>query len=185
MKVPGAPIFIAGDANAELPLQHEARDEGQIAGYNAARGTEQRFRRRAPLSIVFSQPNVVTVGESWASLQHEDVLVGTCRFEGDQRSRIKHADTGVARIYADRRDGRLRGVSMVAPDGEHLGHLFALAIQQGLTAADVLRMPFYHPTIEERVQDALREIANNTEQQPDQPVDLEFLADAGQREAAE
>jgi dihydrolipoamide dehydrogenase len=46
-------------------------------------------------------------------------------------------------------------------------------------------MPFYHPTIEERVQDALREIANNTEQQPDQPVDLEFLADAGQREAAE
>jgi dihydrolipoamide dehydrogenase len=74
---------------------------------------------------------------------------------------------------------------MVAPDGEHLGHLFALAIQQGLTAADVLRMPFYHPTIEERVQDALREIANNTEQQPDQPVDLEFLADAGQREAAE
>ncbi|MBK1698259.1 dihydrolipoyl dehydrogenase [Rhodovibrio salinarum] len=175
MKVPGEPIFIAGDANADLPLQHEARDEGQIAGYNAARGTEQRFRRRAPLAIVFSQPNVVTVGESWATLQHQDVLVGTCRFEGDQRSRIKHADSGIARIYADRRDGRLRGASMVAPDGEHLGHLFALAIQQGLTAADVLRMPFYHPTTEERVQDALREIANNTEQQLDQPVDLEFL----------
>ena len=184
MKVPGAPIFIAGDANAELPLQHEARDEGQIAGYNAARGTEQRFRRRAPLAIVFSQPNVVTVGESWETLQHEDVLVGTCRFEGDQRSRIKHADTGVARIYADRRDGRLRGASMAAPDGEHLGHLFALAVQQGLTAADVLRMPFYHPTIEERVQDALREIANNTELQPDQPVDLEFLDDAAAARAA-
>jgi dihydrolipoamide dehydrogenase len=185
MKVPGAPIFIAGDANAALALQHEARDEGQIAGYNAARGSEQRFRRRAPLAIVFSQPNVVTLGESWETLRHEDVLVGTCRFEGDQRSRIKHADTGVARIYADRRDGRLRGASMVAPDGEHLGHTLALAVQHGLTAADVLRMPFYHPTIEERLQDALREIANNTELQPDQPVDLAFRDDAADRQAAE
>ncbi|MBK1698248.1 dihydrolipoyl dehydrogenase [Rhodovibrio salinarum] len=185
MKVPGAPIYIAGDANAELPLQHEARDEGQIAGYNAARGTAQCFRRRAPLSIVFSQPNVVTVGESWEKLAREDVLVGTCRFDGDQRSRIKHANRGVARIYADRRDGRLRGASMAAPDGEHLGHLFALAIQQGLTAVDVLRMPFYHPTVEERVQDALREIAGQTERQPDQPVDLELLHDDAQRQAAE
>jgi len=74
----------------------------------------------------------------------------------------------------------------VAPEGEHLGHTLALAVQQGLTAADVLRMPFYHPTIEERLQDALREIANNTELQPDQPIDLEFLDDAAaQPQAAE
>jgi dihydrolipoamide dehydrogenase len=187
MKIPGAPVFIAGDAASELPLQHEARDEGQIAGYNASRGTTQRFRRRPPLSIVFSDPNVVTVGESWDTLQHEDVLVGTARFERDQRSRIKHADTGVARIYADRRDGRLRGASMICPEGEHFGHLLALAVQQGLTAAELLRMPFYHPTVEERLQDALREIANAAEQQPDQPLDLAALddAEAAARQAAE
>ena len=184
MKVPDAPIWIAGDANAELPLQHEARDEGQIAGYNAAHNTNQRFRRRTPLTIVFANPNVVTIGESWAALQNQDVVVGTCRFKGDQRSRIKHADTGVARIYADRNDGRLRGASLMAPGGEHMGHLLALAIQHGLTAVDVLRMPFYHPTLEERLQDAMREVIAATAQQPPQPVDLERLDTPAERQAA-
>ncbi len=178
-------VFVAGDANGELPLQHEARDEGQIAGYNAARQTHQRFRRRAPLAVVFSNPNIVTVGESWETLKDADVLVGTCRFERDQRSRIKHNDTGVARIYADRKDGRIRGASLIAPGGEHMGHLLALAVQHGLTAVDVLRMPFYHPTLEERLQDALREIANNTTEQPPQPLDLEQLPEPAQQQAAE
>lgn len=185
MKVPGAPIWVAGDANGELPLQHEARDEGQIAGYNAARQTHQRFRRRAPLAIVFSDPNVVTVGEPWDNLKNEDVIVGTCRFERDQRSRIKHNDTGVARIYADRRDGRIRGASLIAPGGEHMGHLLAMAVQHGLTAVDVLRMPFYHPTLEERLQDALRDVANQAAEQPPQPVDLEQLPEPAQQQAAE
>ena len=185
MKVPGAPIWVAGDANGELPLQHEARDEGQIAGYNAARQTGQGFRRRAPLAIVFSDPNIVTIGEPWQTLKDADILVGTCRFERDQRSRIKHNDTGVARIYADRRDGRIRGASLIAPGGEHMGHLLALAVQHGLTAVDLLRMPFYHPTLEERLQDALRDIANKTAEQPPQPMDLEQIPEPAQQQAAE
>src|SRR5690606_20809494 len=30
------PIFIAGDSNADRTLMHEAADEGEIAGFNAA-----------------------------------------------------------------------------------------------------------------------------------------------------
>ena len=47
-------IFIAGDANDQLPLLHEASDEGRIAGANAARFPEiQEGHRRSPLNVVF------------------------------------------------------------------------------------------------------------------------------------
>ncbi len=48
---------------------------------------------------------------------------------------------------------------MAAPAAEHLAHLLALAINQDLTVHDLLRMPFYHPTLEEGLRTALREIA--------------------------
>ena len=50
-------IFIAGDADDEAPLLHEAADEGKIAGANAGRYPDVRAQaRRAPLGIVFSRP---------------------------------------------------------------------------------------------------------------------------------
>ena len=43
-------LFIAGDANQELPLLHEANSEGRIAGDNAGRFPELRAgRRNVPL----------------------------------------------------------------------------------------------------------------------------------------
>ncbi len=48
-------IFIAGDANNEVPLLHEAADEGRIAGDNAARFPDVRAGLgRVPLGIVFT-----------------------------------------------------------------------------------------------------------------------------------
>ena len=46
----------------------------------------------------------------------------------------------------------------MAPGGEHLAHLLALAIERGETAASLLRMPFYHPVIEEMLPSALQDL---------------------------
>ncbi len=66
---------------------------------------------------------------------------------------------GLLRVYASREDGRLLGAEMVAPGAEHMGHLLALAIGRKLTIHDLLRMPFYHPTLEEGLRTALRMVA--------------------------
>ncbi|PPQ35204.1 hypothetical protein CCS01_08330 [Rhodopila globiformis] len=47
---------------------------------------------------------------------------------------------------------------MVAPGADHMAHLLAWAIEQGQTARDLLRLPFYHPTPEEGLKPALRDI---------------------------
>jgi len=65
---------------------------------------------------------------------------------------------GVLRVYADKASGRLLGSEMIAPRGEHLGHLLAWAIEQRMTVGDALRMPFYHPVIEGALKAALSDV---------------------------
>jgi dihydrolipoamide dehydrogenase len=48
---------------------------------------------------------------------------------------------------------------MIAPEGEHMAHMLTWAIQQKMTALDVLQLPFYHPVVEEGMRTALRELA--------------------------
>ena len=48
---------------------------------------------------------------------------------------------------------------MVAPAAEHMAHLLALAIDREMTVHDLLRMPFYHPVLEEGMRTALRALA--------------------------
>ncbi len=62
------------------------------------------------------------------------------------------------RIYADPASGALLGAELATPDGEHLGHFLALAIERRCTALELLRAPFYHPCLQEGVRDALRDI---------------------------
>ena len=52
------------------------------------------------------------------------------------------------------------GAELCAPAGEHLAHLLGLAIERALTVADLLRTPFYHPTLEEGLRTALRKLSD-------------------------
>jgi dihydrolipoamide dehydrogenase len=160
MKIKNFPIYIAGDAGKFRPLLHEAADGGRITGYNAVRQNPLCFARRTPLMIIFSQPNIAIVGKSFKDLEGIDFIIGEVRFEDQGRSRIMMQNTGILRIYADRENGRLLGSEMIAPEGEHLAHLLALAIQQNMTVFDFLQMPFYHPTVEEGMRTALRDMAS-------------------------
>jgi dihydrolipoamide dehydrogenase len=154
------PIFIAGDANEDLPLLHEAADEGRIAGENAARYPDVRpGPRRAPLAIVFSDPQLAVIGARHADLAPGTFVTGAVSFEDQGRSRIMIRNRGLLHVYADVATGRLLGAEMMGPDAEHLAHLLAWAIQAGFTVAKALEMPFYHPVVEEGLRTALRDAA--------------------------
>ncbi len=64
---------------------------------------------------------------------------------------------GVLRIYADAETGCFLGAEMFGPRAEHLGHLLAWAHQTGMSVAQILEMPFYHPVVEEGLRTALRD----------------------------
>jgi len=152
------PIFIAGDASDDLPLLHEAADEGRIAGENAARHPDVRpGLRRPPLAVVFSDPQLAVVGTRFADLAPGTFVTGAVSFENQGRSRVMLRNRGLLHVYADAATGRIAGAEMIGPDAEHLAHLLAWAIQSGMTVERALEMPFYHPVVEEGLRTALRE----------------------------
>ncbi|MEK9763953.1 MAG: dihydrolipoyl dehydrogenase, partial [Deltaproteobacteria bacterium] len=62
-------FFSAGDINNDLTLLHEAADEGKIAGENAATFPNvSRGVRRSMLSVVFTDPQIAVLGETWEDL---------------------------------------------------------------------------------------------------------------------
>jgi dihydrolipoamide dehydrogenase len=141
---------------------HEAGHEGTVAGYNAARESQVGFKRKTALVIAFSDPNICAVGASWEEIKDKEPAIGTARFDGG-REIIMLRDQGVIRVYADGKNGRLLGAEMVAPGGEHLAHLLAWSVQQELTVFDLLAMPFYHPSVEETLHKALKELADKVQ----------------------
>ncbi len=159
MRIGATPVLLAGDANGDQPLLHEAADDGHIAGLNAMSEDPPRLSRRTPLTVVFCDPQVASVGQRAKDLDPETILIGTMDFAHQGRARIMQENRGLLRVYAARRDGRLLGAEMVIPAAEHMAHLLALAIGQELTVHDLLRMPFYHPVLEEGLRTALRVIA--------------------------
>lgn len=178
MQIGNLPIFIAGDVLVDRPVLHEAGEEGKIAGFNAASQQPVRFKRKTPLSITFSDPNIVQVGKPWSELKDdENLAVGEIKFGPIGRALIMAANRGVLRLYADRRNGNLLGMSMIGPRGEHLAHSIAWAMEMGMNIRDLARMPFYHPVIEEALQPAIASILG--ELPPDQdavPAELRVLS---------
>ena len=149
MQVENLPIYIAGDVNADRPLLHEAADEGRIAGYNTVK-EQKKFKRKIPLAIVFSDPNIALIGKDYNEIKaKEDVVIGSYDFKKQGRAFLINKNAGLARLYVEKNGGKLLGAQIAAPGGEHLAHHLAWAMEQEMTIYDMLELPFYHPTLEE------------------------------------
>lgn len=157
-----SPIFIAGDASNFIPLLHEGADEGRIAGANAAhyaRGKQvSPGLRHAPLGVVFTDPQIGIVGGGFRALNPGAFATGQASFEDQGRARILLRNKGLLNVYADSATGLFLGAEMLAPAAEHLAHLLAWALQNKMSIAQMLQMPFYHPVIEEGLRTALHEL---------------------------
>lgn len=170
MRCGDSAIFLAGDAAADLPLLHEASHDGAIAGRNAAAFPVAIRSERSPaFSITFTQPSLATIGQA----ETDGAITGTADFSDQGRARVEGRHHGALTLYAAAPDGKLIGADLLAPAGEHLAHMLAWAIQRGTTASELLEMPFYHPTIEEGLKQALRTICAAT------PISLPQDQDTG------
>ncbi|MFM0198164.1 dihydrolipoyl dehydrogenase [Paraburkholderia strydomiana] len=157
LQVGNQPVFIAGDANGVLAIQHEASDEGRAAGTNAANFPRVfPLIRRAPIAIVFSDPGISMVGARYADLAPGSFVTGEVSFEDQGRSRVMLRNRGLMHVYADKATRKLLGAEWIGPDAEHIAHLLAWALQMKLTVDSILEMPFYHPVVEEGLRTALR-----------------------------
>jgi dihydrolipoamide dehydrogenase len=159
------PVFLVGDANQQSPVLHEAAAEGRIAGDNAGRYPKlSTAKRYVSFSVVFSSPQIARIGNlpsQMAATERDNYAQGRCSFENQGRSKVIAKNQGILKVYARRDSGVVTGAEMFGPAAEHLGHLLAWAVQQQMTVSSMLKMPFYHPVIEEGVRTALKDLQRN------------------------
>ena len=172
LQIGDLPIYIIGDANGYRPILHESPDEGMIAAMNILYGQRQPFRRRVPMAVTFTAPQIASVGAQLNELDPETTAFGTGYAQMNGRSQVKGDTDGLIRVYADKSSGRLLGAALAIGDAEHLAHWLALAIDREMTLDACLAQPFYHPVIEETLRDALMNALEQTEQTFPRPPGL-------------
>lgn len=148
-------LFIAGDAGAWRPVLHEAARGGRIAGEVAMGGDPAR--PLPALAVTFTEPNLVEVGTPVNKLP-DAASIESVPVSNNGRATAEGEGEGLVRLYADA-GGKLLGASIAAPGGEHLGQLVALAIDRGMDAATFADQCWYHPTVEELLQNVARDTA--------------------------
>ena len=153
------PIFIIGDAYTNTPIQHEAAHEGRAVVQNIlSNKLNSNIKTLTPLGIIFSTPEMASVGQNSQQLQGSkiDFVTGFVDYERQGRAIVNAKNQGAVEIYIDKNSRKVLGAELFCHEAEHLAHILAWMINESLTIDDLLDKPYYHPTIEEGLRTALK-----------------------------
>jgi dihydrolipoamide dehydrogenase len=148
-------IFAVGDVARPPMLAHKAYREGVVAA-EAVAGKPTRYLHQCVPSVVFTTPELASVGSTFAEATEAGLRPREARFPFAAlgRAHAAHATGGWLKIVADDATGLLLGVHAA---GESVGEFVAeaaLAIEMGATVRDVAMTIHPHPTFSETLQEA-------------------------------
>ncbi len=144
-------IYAAGDVTGRDQFVYMAAYGAKLAAKNALNGDSLRYDNGAMPAIVFTDPQVASVGltEAAARAAGRAVRVSTIGLDQVPRALAARDTRGFIKLVADADDGRLLGAHILAPEGADSIQTAALAIRQGLTIGDLADTIFpYLTTVE-------------------------------------
>jgi len=131
--------YAAGDVTGQDQFVYMAAYGAKIAAQNALNGDGLVYDNAAMPAVVFTDPQVASVGFTEAEARRAGYPVRTSVLPLDQVPRALAArDTrGLIKLVADKATGRLLGAHILAPEGGDSIQTAALAIKHGMTVRDL------------------------------------------------
>jgi dihydrolipoamide dehydrogenase len=153
----GRGVYAIGDVTPGLPLAHKATAEAEVAGAAVA-GRPGRFEPMAVPAVVFSDPEVVSVGMTVEQATEAGADVDSFRFPlaASGRALTLGRPEGHAQVVADRQDGVVLGVHLVGAGVSELAAGAALAVEMQAQAEDLALTIAPHPTVSEAIAEAAK-----------------------------
>ncbi|MBM6399018.1 dihydrolipoyl dehydrogenase [Phycicoccus sonneratiae] len=156
-------VYAIGDCTAKLMLAHVAEAQGVVAAEHLAGAetmpVEYDFIPRA----TYCHPQIGSFGYSEAQAKEKGYDVKTAKFPFSANGKAMGLGdaVGFVKVVADAEHNEIIGAHMIGPDVTELLPVLTLAQKWDLTADEVSRNVFAHPTLSEAVKEAVEGIAGH------------------------
>ena len=144
-------VYAAGDVTGQDQFVYMAAYGARIAATNALNGDSLNYDNSAMPAVVFTDPQVATVGltEARAHAAGYTVRTSVLPLKHVPRALAARDTRGLIKLVADGDSRRLLGAHIIAPEGADSIQTAALAIAQKLTIDELGKMVFpYLTTVE-------------------------------------
>lgn len=149
-------VYALGDVVGTTFLAHGAFAEAEVAAVNVTGGDEKMFDYSLIPRVIFTFPEVASVGKSEQTCKDEgmDVSVGKAFFKANGRSVAHNQTVGQVRVVRDNVTNRIAGITIV---GDMATEFIALAGTLIGTTEKISRITFPHPTVSETLKEAVED----------------------------
>jgi dihydrolipoamide dehydrogenase len=156
-------VYAIGDVTGKLMLAHTAEAMGVVAAETIAGAETVEINFDMIPRATFCQPQIASFGYSEAQAKEMgyDVKVSTFPFSANGKARGMAEGVGFVKIVADAEYNEIIGAHLIGPEVTELLPALTLAQQWDLTADEVARNIFAHPTLSEAMKEAVEGIAGH------------------------
>ncbi|WP_404449873.1 dihydrolipoyl dehydrogenase [Sutcliffiella horikoshii] len=148
-------IYAIGDIVEGPPLAHKASYEGKIAA-EAIAGEPAEIDYLGIPAVVFSEPELASVGYTEAQAKEEgiEVIAAKFPFAANGRALALNATDGFLKLVTRKEDGLIIGAQIAGSSASDMIAELGLAIEAGMTAEDIAMTIHAHPTLGEITMEA-------------------------------
>jgi len=153
-------IYAAGDCTGVLLLASVAGMQGRIAMWHALGEAVTPLRLKTVAANVFTHPEIATVGIGYQAIASGEVPARTVTLPlaTNARAKMQGEHEGFVRLYCRPATGVIIGGVVVAPDASELIFPLTLAVQRGLTVADLAGTIGVYPALSGSLAEAARRL---------------------------
>ncbi|HEY7720149.1 MAG TPA: dihydrolipoyl dehydrogenase [Pedococcus sp.] len=156
-------VYAIGDVTGKLMLAHTAEAMGVVAAETIAGAETLEIDFDMIPRATFCQPQIASFGysEEQAREKGYDVKTASFPFSANGKARGMAEGVGFVKIVADAKHNEIVGAHLIGPEVTELLPALTLAQQWDLTADEVARNIFAHPTLSEAMKEAVEGIAGH------------------------
>ncbi len=144
-------VYAAGDCAGPHEIVHVAIRQGETAAAHALGQSPQPISYDHLLGVVFTDPQVATVGLLPAELRKRGIefLSADYPFDDHGKSILMEAKHGYVSVHADKKTGVVLGAECVGKDAGELIQALSVAVSLQATVHQLAKADWYHPTLSE------------------------------------
>ncbi len=156
-------VYAIGDVTGKFMLAHVAEAMGIVASETIAGAETMPIDYDLVPRATYCQPQIGSFGysEQQAKEKGYDVKTATFPFSANGKAQGLGEAVGFVKIVADAEYNEILGAHMIGPDVTELLPALTLAQKWDLTADEIGRNVFAHPTLTEAVKEAVHGIAGH------------------------